>query len=179
MTPATLNRLLVLGTASGGPIAMAELCGMARLITPNDWQPTLEALTTAVGQALSDALIVMIEDALHPSPAIETTPLGDEQLKALLREPIPLGRGGFTRACMSAKLCFLHLLPALERGGAAAELCALYHQAIAHVRRLRTRPEWAEGPAQQALRCELARLDSELAWAERLTGWSRLDRAAE
>jgi hypothetical protein len=179
MTPATLNRLLVLGTASGGPIAIAELCGIARLIAPNDWQPSVEALTTAVGQALSDALIVMIEDAFQPSPAIETTELGDRKLKAMLREPIPFGRGGFTRACMSAKLCFLHLLPTPERGDAAAKLCALYHQAIAHVRRLQTRPEWAEGPAQQALRCELARLDSELAWAERLSGWSRLDRAAE
>jgi hypothetical protein len=179
MDPADVASLLVLGSAEGEACAFEEICRIARLIAPHDWQPTTEVMVAAADRALRYGLAVLNEDGDTGTPALKTTERGRDAIFALLRKPIPTGDGSFMRACMSAQLCFLHLLPPPDRSAKAAALAVLYADAIAFVRRLQQLPPSLAGSALQDLRAERMRLESELAWVEGMTAWQPLPQAAE
>lgn len=163
MDPSDVALLLVLGTADERATPLAQICSVARLIAPRDWQPTTEVIGAAAERAIRDALVVIIDDGGDDGATLETTALGRRQAAALLCKPIPRTSGSFMRACMSVKLRFLHLLPQPGRCAEIAALAGLYRDAIDFVRRLQHLAPSLAGPALQDLRCELLRLESEAA----------------
>jgi hypothetical protein len=179
MDPNDVALLLVLGAADECATPIGDICRLARLIAPRDWQPTRDVITAAAEQAIREGLVVMIDDADGTRSALETTNRGRLRAAALLRKPIARTSGSFTRTCMSVKLCFLNLLPLPDRSAEAIALAALYREAIALVRRLLDLSPMVAGAALQDLRCDLLHLDSELAWLEGMTAWQRLSHAAE
>lgn len=177
LQPADLVLLVVLGTAGRAPVPLRELAAAARLLAPQDWQPTTETICNAVRRALAGGLATIRGET--SAPRLEATPLGRVRLAELLRRPIPRPTGGFVRACMSAKLCFLDHLPQPERGDLAEELASLYRDAIEVLRRLRRLPRPLAGPALDELRHEILRLESDLAWLDGMTVWHPHRQAAE
>lgn len=166
MGPSDLALLVVLGTAERGPVSLKEIVATARLLAPQDWQPTTETIGGAAERAVADGLATVVGDALSPEAALETTHLGRDRMVALLRKPIPRSSGGFIRSCMCAKACFLDCLPYPERGGHAGELAQLYREAVDLLHRLQGLPRPLAGSALDDLRHETVRLESELAWLE-------------
>ncbi len=179
MSPSDVALLLVLGAAEEEATPFEDICSTARLIAPEDWQPTSEVMAAAAERALGDGLVVRAGEAVDGRTPLATTDLGRREIARLLRKPIPSGSGGFMRTCMSAKLCFLHLLPPPERGVEAVALAAHYREAIHFVERLQRLPRALAGSAVNDLGVERVRLDSEPAWLQGMRAWPSLPRAAE
>ena len=97
----------------------------------------------------------------------------------LLRKPCPPTYGGFTRACMSAKVCLLNSLPPPDRYCQARALAHLFQDAIRSLKRIDQVPPSLASAALQDARGELLRLESELAWLEGVSAWQAMPRAAE
>ena len=179
MDASDLALLVVLGTADANATPFEDIGPAARLIAPLDWQPTSEVIRAAVERAMRDGLVVKIAGADGVATALQTTGRGRRHAAVLLRKPIPRTSGAFLRACMRAKLGFLHLLSQPGRSAEVAALAALYEDTIDFVRQLQRLSPTLAGPALQDLRCELVRLQSEAAWLEGMTRWGPLPLAAE
>lgn len=177
MEPSDLVLLVVLGTAGRAPTSLKEVAATARLLAPQDWQPTADTICGAVRRALADDLVTM--SGTGAATTLKTTPLGRLCLVDLLRKPIPRSTGGFIRTCMSVKLSFLDVLPQPERGAHADELAHLYRDAIAVLRRLERLPRPFAGPALDEMRHEIVRMESELTWLDGMTPWRPQQQAAE
>ncbi len=179
MTPSDLSLLLVLGSADSGPATVAEIVAIARYIAPTDWQPTGDVIRLAVDRAHQEGLLAPGEPTVAGLATWEPTASGRLQICRLLRKPCPPTHGGFTRACMSAKVCLLNYLPQPERRGQVQALAHLFQEAIRSLKRLDASSPFVAGPALQDARGELLRLESELAWLEGATAWEAMPRAAE
>ena len=53
LEPSDLALLIVLGTADRNPVSLAEIASTAKLLAPQDWQPTTETIGAAVERALT------------------------------------------------------------------------------------------------------------------------------
>lgn len=179
MTPSDLSLLLVLGSADSGPAAVTEIVAIARYIAPFDWQPTADVIRLAVERAHQGGLVAPGEPTLNGQATWETTLSGRVEICRLLRKPCPPTYGGFTRACMSAKVCLLNHLPQPERCGQVQALAQLFREAIRSLKRLDAVSPLLAGPALQDARSERLRLESELAWLEGISAWQAMPRAAE
>ncbi len=179
MDPADILLLVVLGTADSGPTTLDEITAAARLVAPFDWHPTAEVIRASAEGALRDGLVVVVDRTPAPGARLETTAAGRARIKALLRKPVPRLPGGFARTCLSLKVCFLHALPQPERGSEGRTLAQLYRDTIRRLRRLQRLPRPLGGAALDDLRCEIASLESELAWLDGMNAWRPLRQAAE
>ena len=179
MTPSDLSLLLVLGSADSGPATVTEIVSIARYIAPSDWQPTADVIRLAVERAHQGGLVAPGEPTLNGQATWETTLSGRLQICRLLRKPCPPTYGGFTRACMSAKVCLLNYLPQPERHCQARALAHLFQGAIQSLKRIDQVPSSLAGAALQDARGERLRLESELAWLEGVSAWQAMPHAAE
>lgn len=175
MTPSDLTLLVVLGTADSGPATIEDIVGVARSLAPHHWNPTPEQVRRCTEDALSSGLLqdlaaggpaggVSPDDVL-PGGALQTTLDGQAVIAELLRLPIGSSCGESIRACMSAKLCFLHHLPVCERGHHSHDLARLYHDelsrlAVAHDGQCDSAPCCRQHPDVMCLQSELAWLDA-------------------
>jgi hypothetical protein len=179
MDPGDVALLVVLGTAEGSSATMEEVAGTARLLAPQDWQPTSEVLTSCISRALSADLLTT-DSREEANPRLHTTDAGRKCIGDLLRKSIPPGTGGFTRTCMSVKLCFLHHLPALERSEQMRDLMYFYQQELAVRVRLKRLQRPAATTSARWVCHEIERLESELAWLQGMNTWLLMPgRAAE
>jgi hypothetical protein len=105
--------------------------------------------------------------------------LGRRQIARILRIPMATSIGAFVRACMSAKMCFLHYLPPTERRLQAEELAQHYRDAIAQMRRLQRLPLRRAGTGACDLHQEIVCMESEVVWLEAISSWPRHRLAAE
>jgi Putative AphA-like transcriptional regulator len=103
--------------------------------------------------------------------ALETTSAGQIAIVELLRRPIARSTGGFIRACMTAKLCFLHHLPLPERGAQGENLARLYRDAIKLLLRLQRLPRPLAASALHDLRHEIVCMESALVWLDGMATW--------
>ena len=116
MEPSDLALLVVLGTADAGSASLKDITEAARSLAPMDWQPTAETMRACVARALVKGLLQPVDGSGGDAgSALATSAAGRAVIVELLRRPIARTNGGFIRACMSAKLCFLHHLPPTER----------------------------------------------------------------
>ncbi|MFO1112428.1 MAG: hypothetical protein U1E38_02825 [Rhodospirillales bacterium] len=166
MEPSDVALLVVLGSADSGPASLEEIVGVARMLAPQDWQPTADTIRLCAERAILKGLLQPVHcTGATANIALETTSAGKAAIIELLRQPIGPSCGGYIRACMSAKLCFLHHLPPPERQCDGARLARLYRDAIRRLRRLRRTPPLA-GSAWGEVRHEIVRMESELAWLD-------------
>ncbi|MBL8666903.1 MAG: hypothetical protein JNM48_05525 [Rhodospirillales bacterium] len=166
MEPSDVALLVVLGSADSGPASVEEIVGVARMLAPQDWHPTADTIRLCAERAILKGLLQPVRcngDITHV--ALETTPAGRAAIVDLLRQPIGPSCGGYIRACMSAKLCFLHHLPPAERRGDGEKLARLYRDAIRRLRRLKRLPP-PVGSAWCEVRHEIVRMESELAFLD-------------
>lgn len=166
MKPSDVTLLVVLGTADSGPVSVEELVEAARLLAPQDWQPTAETIRLCSEQAVADGLLQAAPGDQTPSGVLTTTAAGRAVILDLLRQPIDASCGRLTGACMSAKVCFLHHLPMAERGRSSQSLGLLYQSAINQLRRVD--PPWLPRTecATVAFRHEVMRMESEFCWLD-------------
>ena len=179
LEPSDLALLIVLGTADRNPVSLAEIASTAKLLAPQDWQPTTETIGAAVERALTGRLVALGGEGAISGTGVETTSLGRSRIVDLLFKPIPGSTGGFLRACMAAKLHFLHHVPHPKRSNHAEELAQLYRDAIAFMRRIQQLPRPLAGSALDDLREEMFRMESELAWLDGMAAWQPHQQAAE
>jgi len=166
MEPSDVALLVVLGSADSGPASVEEIVGVARMMAPQDWHPTADTIRLCAERAILKGLLQPVRcngDIAHV--ALETTPAGRAAIVELLRQPIGPSCGGYIRACMSAKLCFLHHLPVAERQCDGEKLARLYRDAIRRLRRLKRSPPLV-GSAWGEVRHEIVRMESELAFLD-------------
>ncbi len=165
MKPSDVTLLVVLGTADSGPASLEELVEAARLLAPQDWQPTPETIRLCSEQAVADGLLQAVPGD-RASGVLKTTAAGRAAIRDLLRQPIDASCGELTGACMSAKVCFLHHLPVAERGSSSQSLSLLYQLAIKQLRRVDR--YWLPTPesATATFRHEVMRMESELCWID-------------
>jgi putative AphA-like transcriptional regulator len=172
MEPADLALLVVLGTADAGPASLEDIAEVARLLAPMDWQPTTDTIRACVERAIAQGLLQPVDsNEADIRTALETTSAGQATIVELLRRPIAQTSGGFIRACMSAKLCFLHHLPLPQRGTESETLAQLYRDAVRLIRRLQRLPRPLAGAALHDLRHEIVCMESELAWLDGMAAW--------
>ena len=166
MEPSDVALLVVLGSADSGPASIDEIVGVARMLAPQDWQPTADTIRLCAERAIIKGLLQPVHcNGATTNVALETTSAGRATIVDLLRRPIGPSCGGYIRACMSAKLCFLHHLPPPERQCDGEKLARLYRDAIRSLRRLKRSPPLA-GSAWCEVRHEIVRMESELAWLD-------------
>ena len=166
MQPSDLALLVVLGSACGCPASPEVIAGSAKQLAPQDWQPTTDTVGAAIERAIAIGLVTVDDDAKADITAVRTTPLGRLEMIDLLCKPIPYSTGGFVRACMTAKLRFLHHLPKPERTDHAKDLAQLYRDAIEVLGRVRQLPRPLAGPVLDHLRNQMGCMESELAWLD-------------
>jgi Putative AphA-like transcriptional regulator len=167
MRPSDVALLVVLGTADSGRASIEDIVGVARMLAPQDWQPTADAIRLCAERAILEGLLQPVPDnGAKTDGALETTTVGRVAIVELLRQPIGPSCGEMIRACMSAKLCFLHHLPLPERGEHGENLARLYRDAVEQLRRLQRLPRPLAGSASCTVRHEIVRMESELAWLD-------------
>ncbi len=170
MKPSDLTLLVVLGTADSAPATLEDIVAVACLFAPNDWAPPAEHVRLCAEAALSAGMLAAAppfrpaKDRAPPDGMLQTTPVGRTTIAELLRLPIGPSCGEATRACMSAKLCFLHHLPPPERDESGNELAGLYRDALARL-------DCEQGPIRNPTSCCGGRqdricLESELTWLD-------------
>lgn len=173
MEPSDLALLVVLGTADAGPASLEDIAEVARSLAPLDWQPTADTMAACAERALVKGLVRPVGESRGDSGmALETTSSGRAVIVELLHRPIARTSGGFIRACMSAKLCYLHHLSPPERTAESETLAQLYRDAIRLLGRLQRLPRPLAGSALHDLRCEIVCLESELAWLDGMAVWT-------
>jgi hypothetical protein len=165
--------LAVLAAADNGPASLEDVAEVARLLAPStDWQPTTETIGTCVERAIDRGLLRPVErGCADDRMVVETTSAGRTVIVELLRQPIGRSSGGYMRACMSVKLCFLHYLPSTERSAQSDQLAELYREAIEPLRRLQHQLRPPAGAALLDLRYEMVCMESELAWLDGMRRW--------
>lgn len=109
--------------------------------------------------------------------SLRITAAGRGKIIELLGNPISRANGSLMRAAMSVKLSLLHHLPQPSRSQACLELACLYRDVIAVLGR--PQGQWPAEADDHDLSCEMARLQSELAWLDAMAVWRPLQQAAE
>ena len=173
--------LVVLAIADNGRVSLDDVTEVARLLAPStDWQPTAETIGACVERAIARGLLRPVESSCPDNRmTLETTSAGRMVIVDLLRRPIARSSGGYMRACMSIKLCFLHYLPSTERSAQSDQLAQLYREAIEPLRWLQHLLRPPAGVALHDLRYEMVCMESELAWLDGMRRWPPQRLAAE
>jgi Putative AphA-like transcriptional regulator len=167
MKPSDVALLVVLGTADSGPVSLEEMIGAARMLAPRDWRPTADTVRSCAERAILRGHLRPVHgDGAGTDTAFETTAAGRAVIVELLRQPIGPSCSSSIRACMSAKLCFLHHLPQEERPAHGETLAQLYRDAIENLRRSRRLSHASAEVAGCAVSHEIVRMESELAWLD-------------
>ncbi len=171
--PSCLTLLLVLGAIREGCTTFEDIKTISAEIAPPVWRPAADLVSRALLDALEADLIELTPDDDAAELRFRITPAGAATLTGLLRRPAPGAWESLRHTWISLKLRFIHALDPPDRAEEIEALAALYRDGIASLRARSARLPRGKNALAAWLDREIARLEWELSWLDRLDRQSR------